>query len=57
MSSLHGKITDEEAKALAERNEQRIKAATAALGRKHLVHPANKIKIRRQPLYLKVVAG
>lgn len=36
-------ITDDEIKALAERNAQRVKDAIKALGDKYLLHPQNRI--------------
>lgn len=36
-------ITDDEMKALAERNAQRAKEAIKAMGEKYLLHPQNRI--------------
>lgn len=41
-------ITDEELKALAERNAQRVKEIIKAMGDKYLLHPQNRIT-RQKP--------
>lgn len=47
MNSNYKVVTDEEIKALAERNAQRVMEIIKAMGDKYLLHPQN--RITKQP--------
>lgn len=46
MNVIHPPITQDELEAQRRRNAERIQAAKAALGARHLTHPANALKRR-----------
>lgn len=41
---MYSVVTEEDLKAIAERNEQRVREAIKAMGEKYLLHPKNHIK-------------